>query len=146
MAFIRYKKVRGITYYSLVESVREMRKVRQRVLVSLEDSPELSEERIRDLRRFAETLTSLSRKEPRRTWIYAWLRHARVPWNHPDRAQAVEKARAAWDKEVAEVYRAKAARCLRDAMLIEKFRRQFVVPQFSRRRDICSTTRTRKRA
>jgi hypothetical protein len=35
MAFIRHKQVNGTTYYSLVESVRENGRVRQRVIVSL---------------------------------------------------------------------------------------------------------------
>ena len=35
VAFIRRKQVNGATYYSLVESVRANRRVRQRVIVSL---------------------------------------------------------------------------------------------------------------
>jgi hypothetical protein len=35
MAFIRSKKLRGVRYYSLVESVREKGKVRQRVLAPM---------------------------------------------------------------------------------------------------------------
>jgi len=72
MAFIREKKLRGVTYYAIVENQRDGGKVRQKVIASLGRSADPSEAiaRYRELAKLYGTLPSIDSIERfKQRWI-----------------------------------------------------------------------------